>query len=313
MKKTFFQIAQDYSGGQPLAGSDLRRVLHWFGEGSPYFPTKEEQEQALNALIWLFHHTPSGGGTRELCSFAEAFSLSRKRAKLLLDGFLSRLDTPVIIGIEGLDGSGKTVQANLLSESLRRAGKRVCTVDFPQYGGFFGREIGLLLSGNGASSAMELDEKSMCLWFALDRWRTIGGLDLGEYDYVIFNRYTLSNAVYQTARKFQRFDRVFAGWIFQLEHTQLRLPVPDVYIYLNSKAELSGENVLKKGERSYTEGLDVYEKSQALLECCHGIYQELARELPDIQVLDCLDGTGQLRAAEEICGDITGILRERGL
>ena len=83
---------------------------------------------------------------------------------------------PTVIGIEGLDGSGKTVQAEKLCIALRKEGKSVYMIDFPQYKSFFGKEIGQLLSGTDATSAMNLDEKSMCLWYALDRWQTIQSL-----------------------------------------------------------------------------------------------------------------------------------------
>ena len=52
-----------------------------------------------------------------------------------------------IICLEGLDGSGKTVQTTLLEEYLKQSGKSVFLIDFPQYDSFFGKEIGRMLSG----------------------------------------------------------------------------------------------------------------------------------------------------------------------
>ena len=119
---------------------------------------------------------------------------------------------------------------------------------------------------------MNLDEKSMCLWYALDRWQTIQSLEMEQYDYVIFNRYTLSNVVYQTARRYNAFHPLrraiqsFSACTVFPEPSNPSmpitvgmavLPVPDMYIYLDTKEEFSGENVLKKGERAYTQGLDV--------------------------------------------------------
>ncbi len=39
-----------------------------------------------------------------------------------------------LIVLEGLDGSGKGTQTDLLLEALRQGGKRVRKLDFPVYG-----------------------------------------------------------------------------------------------------------------------------------------------------------------------------------
>ena len=312
MKKTLRETALAHLDGRRLTEAQCRAVLGWFGGPSLYFPGEGAKKTALDALAWLCQNVPAGGGEEPGCAarFAQAFSLEPRRAEKLLDSFWERADRrgPVIIGMEGLDGSGKTVQADRLRAALEERGKRVLAIDFPQYDSFFGREIGALLAGNGGASALELEEKSMCLWYALDRWRALEGLDLGQYDYVVFNRYVLSNVVYQTARKCHGLDRGFADWIFTLEHIQLGLPLPDLYIYLDTKAQLCGENVLKKEGREYTHGLDVYEGSESLLECCRRMYRELAAEIGEIRVLNCLDGSGRLKSVEEIGRAVLGVL-----
>ena len=40
----------------------------------------------------------------------------------------------ILISIDGLDGSGKGTQSELLAERLRAEGKRVQVVSFPMYG-----------------------------------------------------------------------------------------------------------------------------------------------------------------------------------
>ena len=318
MKKTFRQLARDLIDNHALSGSDCRAVLAWFGASSIYFPTEQDKRRAQDALVWMYRNTPAGDSVpfdRCIAAFSEKFGLPLPDSERLFAGFSDRADTvqPVMIGIEGLDGSGKTVQAKRLCQILEQSGKRVCLIDFPQYSGFFGKEIGALLSDTDGVSAMELDEKSMCLWYALDRRKTIDHAQIGKYDYVIFNRYTLSNVVYQSARRYRGLRQEFVDWIFELEHIQLALPVPDIYIYLNTRSDLSGENVLRKGQREYVDGLDVYERSQDLLSCCHGIYQKLADEIDEIKFLECMDDKGSLRGIEEINADIIANLTKYGL
>lgn len=314
MKRTFCEIAQARAEGRPLTDGECRRVLGWFGGPPLYFAGEGERRQALDALAWLCQNAP-GGGKDCAASFARALSLPLERARALTERFsalLHRRD-PIVVGVEGLDGAGKTVQAERLRRALEGAGKRVLAIDFPQYDSFFGREIGALLAGKEGASALELDERSMSLWFAMDRWKALDGLALEGYDYVIFNRYTLSNVVYQTARRCGGLDRGFAEWIFVLEHIQLGLPIPDLYLYLHTKADLCGENVLKKEGRRYTQGLDVYESAEELLERCHHMYRELAQEIREICVLNCLDGSGRLKGVDEIGGSVLDCLAENGL
>ncbi|MDD7687731.1 MAG: thymidylate kinase, partial [Clostridiales bacterium] len=75
-----------------------------------------------------------------------------------------------IITIEGIDGSGKTVQFDLLSSKLESMGYSVAKRAFPVYESFFGSQVGRLLSGADGIKATDVDQKSMALWFALDRF-----------------------------------------------------------------------------------------------------------------------------------------------
>lgn len=322
MKKTFCQMAQDVLNGRAPTEPEYRVLLQWFRGTSLYFPSEQEKQAALDAFLWLYRAISADGGifscpeAQSACSvrFSAAFSLSDGAARRLVSEFLRRFNRvqPVIIAVEGLDGSGKAVQTNRLCSALGQLGARVRVIDFPQYESFFGREIGSLLSGKEGVSALELDEKSMCLWYALDRWNTISGLDWESLDYLIFNRYTLSSAVYQSARKYGCLNRQFADWIFTMEHVQLGLPIPDIYIYLDTKTDFCQENVLKK-ERDYVDGLDVYERSQDLLLRCHAIYQALSDEIDEIYSLECLTGSGVLQSIEEIGEKVIACLKEHGL
>ncbi|MCD8190874.1 MAG: hypothetical protein LUD78_11805 [Clostridiales bacterium] len=311
MKHTLHQLAEKISAGTPLSGGERRAVMQWFGQSSLYFPTEAEQQRAQTALLWLARQT----GEVSPAAFAQACSLPEDEAAQTLDRWttLNNRPQPVIIGIEGLDGSGKTVQAERLRSALCKTGKSVLVLDFPQYSRFFGKEVGALLSGKDGATAMELDGKSMSLWYATDRWDTIHKLPLERYDYVIFNRYVLSNAVYQTARGCGGYDRGFLEWVFALEHSRLELPVPDVYLYFDTQAAFTGENVLKKGQRDYVEGLDVYEQSQDLLSRCHSLYRRLAEEIEEVQVVPCMGEDGRLKSIEDIHALALAVLNERGL
>src|SRR5256885_16083914 len=53
-----------------------------------------------------------------------------------------------LVVLEGLDGSGKSVQFGLLHDYLKSQNQPVVTVDFPNYeSSFFGRLVGRYLNG----------------------------------------------------------------------------------------------------------------------------------------------------------------------
>lgn len=221
---------------------------------------------------------------------------------------------PIILALEGLDGSGKTVQSSLLYNHIKNLGRKILMLDFPQYKSFFGVEIGKMLSGNESNvTAMNVDTKSMCLWYALDRWNTLSNHNWQDYDYILFNRYTLSNAVYQTARQYHEINMDFINWVFKLEYGQLHLPIPNLYIFLETPVMGSKDNVLKKEERTYVKGLDVYEQSSSLLSCCRQIYLELAETESNIKIVSCCDETGCMASPEKIHEKIISIIKEQDL
>ncbi|MFR3907341.1 MAG: thymidylate kinase, partial [Christensenellales bacterium] len=97
-----------------------------------------------------------------------------------------------VIAIEGIDGSGKSVQYNKLAEALTDMGYSVEKREYPKYESYFGSHVGSYLSGAEGVKADTVDGKSMALWFALDRWEDMRSHIDGEYDYMIINRYVLS-------------------------------------------------------------------------------------------------------------------------
>lgn len=220
---------------------------------------------------------------------------------------------PTILAIEGLDGSGKTVQCQKLCERLEADGKKVFCIDFPQYESTIGKQIGSFLSGDEqGANAETIDPKSMCLWYAVDRWQALKAVKWSEYDYVVFNRYTLSNAVYQTARCFGEPNAAFMDWVFELEHITFGLPSPNYYLFLDTEIDGCAQNLTQKGERTYVEGLDLYERSDSLLANCRRLYHYCAEKYESVQIIGCNRG-GVLLSIDEIHGLIVEKLTALGL
>lgn len=220
-----------------------------------------------------------------------------------------------IIAIEGIDGSGKSMQFALLRDALVARGFTVATRDFPDYGSFFGGEVGRLLSGNEAVRADNVDGKSMALWYALDRWESLKDYCDGESDFLIFNRFVLSNAVYQSIRDIDLNKPDIVDWVLRLEYEHFKLPRPDINIFFDVEPKRAQANVKQKGFREYMgdEGQhDVYEASDSIQTRARAKYLEIAQRYKDIAVVPCM-AQGQLLSPEAIAKQTMQELIARGI
>ncbi len=218
-----------------------------------------------------------------------------------------------VVAIEGIDGSGKSVQFNWLAQRCREAGLRVDSREYPVYSSYFGAEVGRYLSASGGVRADSVDGRSMALWFALDRWEDLKGYRDGEADVLLINRYVLSNGVYQSIRDIDLDKPEIIDWVFDLEYNHFGLPQADVFVFYDVDTAQAGRNILKKGHRDYLgEGKDVYEASQSLQERVRSKYLETANRRADILVIGCMEN-GRFRLPEDIAAETWHKLKARGI
>lgn len=206
-----------------------------------------------------------------------------------------------IIAFEGIDGTGKTVQLNRLQERLKADGRfRVETISFPMYDTFFGAEVGRLLSGSGGVSANDVDQKSMALWYALDRFEAFQTFDYSSADVLLINRYILSNAVYQSVRARDLGKPDLLDFVLELEYEHFRIPKADAHIVFDMNPETASENVGKKGFRDYVgDQADIYEALPDIQKRAREKYIEYAARMPGIIMIPCMEAN-RLKSIEAI-------------
>lgn len=218
-----------------------------------------------------------------------------------------------IITIEGIDGSGKTVQYGLLASALESRGFTVARRSYPVYGSYFGAQVGRYLSSADGVKATDVDQRSMALWFAMDRFMDLKDFVDGESDFLLINRYVLSNAVYQSIRDRDLGKPDIVDWVFDLEYNRLGLPRPDLNLFFDVEPERAAENVDKKGFRSYVgSGRDVYEASGSIQQRARAKYTEIASRFGDTVIINCGTG-GAMLPPETIAKRVLGVLSERNL
>ena len=217
-----------------------------------------------------------------------------------------------LIAIEGIDGSGKRTQLDLLSRVLVSGGNRVYSTGFPQYDSWFGRMVGQFL--NGELGALEaVDPHFTALLYAGDRFeakpRIEAALDEGKI--VLIDRYIGSNLAHQTARVVPERRVEFQRWIEHLEYNIYDLPREDLILYLRVRPTEAQKLVAQKLQRSYTSAKqDLQEASLRHLQDAAAMYDQLARGAPWVTI-ECFDSAGgAMRSVKEIAREILAAVEQ---
>ena len=213
-----------------------------------------------------------------------------------------------LIAIEGIDGSGKRTQVELLTAALRGLGHSVYATGFPQYDSWFGKMVGQFL--NGEFGPLEsVDPHFSALLYAGDRFEAKSKLEtaLNNGHIVLVDRYIGSNLAHQTAHVDAAKRAAFQEWIEHLEYAIYGLPKEDLVLYLRVPAVEAQKLVALKSARSYTSAeKDILESSLRHLEDAAAMYDALSKR-PNWKTIECFDSKrNQMRPAEEIAKEILG-------
>ncbi len=211
-----------------------------------------------------------------------------------------------LIAFEGIDGSGKRTQLDLLSKSLTERRVPFYHISFPRYDSSFGQLAGRYLNGDfGPLDAV--DPHLSAVLYAGDRFEAKPVLEsrLAAGHTVLADRYIASNLAHQTARLPATQQEEFLAWLRHVEYDIYGLPQEDLVLYLRLPASQAHELVARKTSRDYTSlRRDIQEADIRHLECAASVYDRLARQ-PNWVTVECLDAArGAMRPAEDIAREV---------
>ncbi len=218
-----------------------------------------------------------------------------------------------LIVFEGIDGSGKATQSELLEKQLKSEGKEVLHLSFPEYESESSIFVRMYLSGEFGNDIYDVNPYASSLFFALDRfasfrrkWKTFyesGGV-------VIADRYTTSNMVHQMTKYSTELERqTFLDWLEDMEYVKLGLPRPDAVLLLNMPVDISEELVKKRAAEGGS--MDIHEKNIDYLHKCCDAYQMLSARYGWIPVSCAKEG--RLLSPQFIAEEVRFCLQGLGL
>lgn len=210
-----------------------------------------------------------------------------------------------LIVFEGSDGSGKATQVKRLGERFCQEKIAFREIDFPRYGNPFAEPARLYLEGVLGEEPEAVNPYAASVLYAIDRYASYYQ-DWGAFyeagGLILANRYTTSNAVYQASKLPEEQRNEFLHWLFEMEYKRLKLPEPDLVIYLDLPTELSHKMLLERARTSGSQ-LDIHERDKKYLEICQENARRIAHDL-NWSVLHCDNAKGHVRRMEEIHEEI---------
>lgn len=204
-----------------------------------------------------------------------------------------------LIVIDGLDGSGKSTQLELVEKRLRDMGHKIKTISFPDYGSPSSALVKMYLGGEFSDNPDDVNAYAASSFYAVDRYASFMKHWKKDYEngvIILAARYVSSNAIHQMVKLSENEFDEYLEWLFDYEHEKLGLPYADRVIFLDMPTEISQKLLSKRYNGDETKK-DIHEADVEYLVKCRkaALY---ASEKLEWSVVPCSDGKEPLSVDE---------------
>ncbi len=208
--------------------------------------------------------------------------------------------------IEGNDGSGKKTQLDMLSDHLKKEGRLVEVIDFPDYNSFYGKLIKKYLDGEFGNNvnpyliALAYANDRLAKKEQIDKWLSVGKI-------VLCNRYVASNKAHQAIKlKTPEEMQQFVKWIDEMEYDVNKLPRPDITIYLYVPSDIAISLIQQRAEKNKVK-TDIHE-ILPYMNKVEVVYLGMAKNKNWVKI-DCVTADNQILTKEEVHEKIYSVVK----
>lgn len=211
-----------------------------------------------------------------------------------------------LIVIEGLDGSGKSTQIELLKSKL--SGNNIHQIKLPDYDSPSCTLVKMYLGGEFGKNPDDVNAYAASAFYAVDRFANYKTKWKDFYDngdIIISDRYTTSNAYHQATKIPEEKRKEFFKWLEDFEYNLIAIPKPDIVIYLDMPVEIS-QRMMTARYSGDEQKKDIHESNVGYLLQCREAALSAAKEM-GWKVITCNDGD-EPRTIEDIGDEIFDII-----
>lgn len=215
-----------------------------------------------------------------------------------------------LIVIEGLDGSGKSTQLDILPIGLKGIGIDSKTVSFPAYESDSSALVKMYLAGEFGKKPDDVNAYAASCFYAVDRYasyKTAWGEYYNDGGTVVAGRYTTSNAVHQASKLPKDKWADFLSWLYDFEYNKIGIPKPDLVIFLDMPTDVS-QKLMSKRYQDNGGKKDIHESDVDYLNHCRNAALFTA-EFSGWKIISCAKN-GEPRSIEDIAADILSAAKE---